>query len=133
MSPESQRPRHELTILAVSDLQRAVSFYRAAFAWPLRVETPAYVEFDLGSGRGLGLYDREGYAVNTGQAPSLVPPGGISATEIYCRCDVLDAAITRLQSAGARTLSGRARRDWGEEAAYFADPDGNVLVVARVS
>ena len=24
-----------------------------------------------------------------------------------------------------------APRDWGDEAAYFADPDGNVLVVAR--
>jgi hypothetical protein len=25
----------------------------------------------------------------------------------------------------------RAERGWGDEAAYFADPDGNVVAVAR--
>ena len=131
-SPQADRPRHELTILAVADLKRSVEFYATAFAWPVRVEVPVYVEFDLGDGRGLGLYDRDGYAANTGQVPTLVPEGQISGTEIYSRCDDLDAAIVRLQSAGARELSARAVRDWGDEAAYFADPDGNVLVLARV-
>jgi hypothetical protein len=28
-------------------------------------------------------------------------------------------------------LSPRQRRGWGEEAAYVADPDGNVFAVAR--
>ena len=31
----------------------------------------------------------------------------------------------------ARELSKLAPRDWGEQAAYFADPDGNVIVAAR--
>jgi uncharacterized glyoxalase superfamily protein PhnB len=39
--------------------------------------------------------------------------------------------VERLHSAGARALSPLGPRDWGDEAAYFADPDGNVLVVAR--
>jgi len=30
-----------------------------------------------------------------------------------------------------RLLSPLAARPWGHEAAYFADPDGNVVVVAR--
>ncbi len=38
---------------------------------------------------------------------------------------------TRAIAAGARELSPLAPRDWGDEAAYFADPDGNVLAVAR--
>jgi hypothetical protein len=28
-------------------------------------------------------------------------------------------------------LSPLALRDWGDEAAYFSDPDGHVVVVAR--
>ena len=40
----SPPPSHALTILAVSDLALAVSFYRAAFGWEIAVETPAYVE-----------------------------------------------------------------------------------------
>jgi predicted enzyme related to lactoylglutathione lyase len=32
--------RHALTILAVEDLQRAVTFYTAAFGWPQIVSAP---------------------------------------------------------------------------------------------
>ena len=42
-------------------------------------------------------------------------------------------AIERLVRAGARELSPLAVRPWGDEAAYFADPSGNVLVVARAA
>lgn len=124
-------PLHVLTILAVSDLERSAAFYEAAFGWPARVREKVYVEFDLPDGRGLGLYRREGFAHNTGQAPEELPPGALAGTELYFHDTALDGAIERLYSAGARLLSERALRDWGDEAAYFADPDGNVLVVAR--
>lgn len=121
---------HVLTILAVTDLERAAAFYEAAFGWRARVRVSVYVELELDDGRGLGLYEREGFARNTGEAPAPVPEGGISGTELYFRCDDLSDAIARLERAGARVLSARAQRDWGDEAAYFADPDGNVVVVA---
>lgn len=44
-----------------------------------------------------------------------------------------DTYIARLEELGARALSPMALRDWGDEAAYFADPDGNVVVIARLS
>jgi catechol-2,3-dioxygenase len=37
---------------------------------------------------------------------------------------------SHLECAGARRLSPRQQRGWGDEAAYFADPDGNVFAVA---
>jgi len=46
------------------------------------------------------------------------------------RVDDLDGTLERLREPGARPLSPRADRNWGDEAAYFADPDGNVLAVA---
>lgn len=130
--------RHVLTILAVADLDRAVAFYATAFSLRERVRAPTYVELALADDedeRGLGLYRRDGFARNTGAAPIAARSheGEITGCELYFRCDdgvELGRCIERLQSAGARVLSPRAARDWGDEAAYFADPDGNVVVVA---
>lgn len=124
-------PRHVLTILAVDDLSEAVSFYRTAFGWSASVETPVYVEFALPKGARLGLYQREAFGSNTGQVPDKLPEGALASTEIYLHTEALDAAIASLRRAGARELSPCAPRPWGDEAAYFADLLGNVIVVAR--
>lgn len=123
--------RHALTILAVEDLRRSVAFYTTAFDWPQIVDAPVYAEFSLPEGMRLGLYQREGFGRNTGQVPARITSGELAPTELYLYPDDLDEAIPRLEAAGARKLSDRAARDWGDEAAYFADPDGNVLVLAR--
>jgi steroid delta-isomerase-like uncharacterized protein len=123
--------RHALTILAVRDLAAAARFYRQAFAWRPIVEAPVYVELALPGGMRLGLYQRESFARNTGQLPAPIAAGAIAPTELYFYVDDAEAAVARLLAAGARLLGGLAPRDWGDEAAYLADPDGNVLVVAR--
>jgi predicted enzyme related to lactoylglutathione lyase len=123
--------RHVLTILAVDDVARAAAFYVAAFDWTRAVDETPYVELAIPGGMRLGLYARKGFAANTGVMPSAAPPGGTASAELYLYADDLDAAIERLEAAGARVLSPRADRPWGDEAAYFADPDGHVVVVAR--
>jgi predicted enzyme related to lactoylglutathione lyase len=123
--------RHVLTILAVTDLERAKRFYAEAFGWSRSVEVPVYVEHELPGGMRLGLYERGGFAKNTGQLPVEAPAPAITATELYLHVDDPAAAAERLTAAGARLLSPLAERPWGDDAAYFADPDGNVLVVAR--
>jgi len=123
--------RHALTILAVTDLQSCAAFYRAGFGWMQVVDTPVYVELALPGGQRLGLYERNGFGHNTGQVPAQIPSGELAPTELYFYADDLDEAISRLTGAGARELSPLALRDWGDEAAYFADPEGNVLVLAR--
>ena len=123
--------RLALVILAVADLPRARAFYDAAFGWPAEVDVPVYVEYALPAGMRVGLYDRAGFARNTGEPPALPPPAGTTATELYLFPEDLSAAIESVEAAGARALSPRAPRHWGDEAAYFLDPDGNVLVLAR--
>jgi predicted enzyme related to lactoylglutathione lyase len=125
--------RHVLTILAVSDLARAGSFYDAAFGWPRTVDAPAYIEMALPGGQRLGLYERRSFGRNTGAVPFAAPAGALAPCELYLHVDDLEAAIERLERAGARPLSARARRDWGDEVAYFADPDGIVIAVAAAS
>ena len=97
----------------------------------MHVDTAVYAEFALPAGMRFGVYERIGFARNTGQVPVKTPGGEISATEIYFYVDELSSAIERLKNAGARELSPLAERSWGDAAAYFADPDGNVLVLAR--
>lgn len=129
----AREPDHVLTILAVRDLERATAFYDASFGWPRRVDAPVYVEYELPGGRGLGIYERGGFARNTGQLPSPVAEGEITGTELYLRCEDLEGTMRRLEASGARSLSELVPRDWGDDAAYYADPDGNVVVVARRS
>lgn len=123
--------KHVLTILAVEDLPRATSFYAQGFGWAQVVDEPAYVEFVLPGGMRLGLYERTAFASNVGRAPARIAAGQIAPTELYLHADQIHTSIDRLKSIGARELSPLERRDWGDEAAYFADPDGNVVVLAR--
>lgn len=124
------RARLRLVILAVDDVARAVAFYRAAFDWEVAVDLPVYVEFALTPESGVSIYQRDSFAINTGVTPEAVPDGAITSTELYLHVDDLDAAMERLRAAGARELAPAAPRMWGDTAAYFADPDGNVIAVA---
>ncbi|MFO0572227.1 MAG: VOC family protein [Polyangiaceae bacterium] len=125
--------RHVLTILAVSELARSKRFYLEAFEFPVRVDVSVYVELEMPGGARLGLYEREGFAKNTGALPLAARAGQLVPNELYFHSDEPESAIARLKQAGARELSPFAPRPWGDDAAYFADPDGNVLVIARPS
>lgn len=120
---------HAITVIAVDDVQESARFYQTVLELPRTVDTPVYVELAL-AGHALGLYQRDGFARNVGAAAP-PRPSGIGAAELYVRVANLDAAIERARGAGARELSPRALRAWGEEAAYFSDPDGFVLALAQ--
>jgi len=122
--------RLALTILAVSDLPRAVRFYREAFAWPLVVDLPVFAQFRLPGETGVCVYQQDTYAANTRQPPAACAEGEITGTELYLLVDDLDDAMERLRAAGARELAAPEPKPWGDTAAYFADPDGNVIAVA---
>lgn len=126
-------PRLSLVILAVRDLARAARFYGDAFGWPVAVDAPVYREFSLPDGMRLGVYLRDAFVKNTSVAAGERVEGRTTSTELYVSVDDLDAAVARLTAAGARCLSPLAERPWGDVAAYFEDPDGNVVVVARLA
>lgn len=95
------------------------------------VDVPGYCEFEGPGHMRLGLYDRHGFGKNTGAPPAPIPAGALAPTELYFYVDDMAPALKNMAAAGARMLSPPKPRDWGDEAAYFADPDGNVLVLAR--
>ena len=122
-------PKLALVILAVRDLAAMKGFYQAVLGWNLVVDVAVYVELQADDGMRVGLYADSHFASNVGSTPAATT--GLTRTEIYLHCDDLSAAVERVTAAGARELSPRAPRAWGDEAAYFSDPEGNVVVLAR--
>lgn len=121
-----------LTILFVQDLPRARAFYDRAFGWEKGVDLPVYVEYRLAAGARLGLMPQANTRQFLGEAlGSARPTDGCPRGEVYLHVGDLEAVLERLTALGARCTSARAPRDWGDEAAYYLDPDGYVLAVAR--
>lgn len=123
--------RLSLVILAVHELSRATRFYAGVFGWTIAVAVPVYVEFALPEGMRLGLYQHDSFTKNTDAPATPRLAGHTTATELYLTVDDLDAAVARLAAADAPCRSPLAPRPWGDTAAYYEDPDGNVVVVAR--
>ncbi len=119
-----------MTVFAVQDLASSKKFYQDVFGWSINLEVPVLVSFKMSNNHELMLYDKDSFARNTGQMPVLVPENCISSTELYFHVDDLEGIIKKLEKAGARMLSELAPRDWGDDVAYYADLDGNVLAVA---
>jgi uncharacterized protein len=119
-------------ILAVSDLQRSLAFWEFAFDWPRndRIDYSNYVELFPPDGGTVGLFEREGFAGTVGAEPLAIENGAVAPAYVYVRVNDVEAAVARLEAAGGRVLSPLSPRQWGETAAWFADPDGNVIAVA---
>jgi predicted enzyme related to lactoylglutathione lyase len=102
-------------VLAVADVDRAHAFYREVFGWTSHLEWPGeYTELVVSNEDRLGLYRRDGYAESAGAEPVELN-GHVSTAYLYVRVDDLDETIERLGRAGARKLSPRSRRGWGEK------------------
>ena len=120
-------------IFAVADLARSLDFYERAFGWPRNewIDYANYVELLPPSGGALGLYEHDGYAELVGAEPTEIPQGRVSPAYLYVRVEDVEEAVRRIEAAGGRPLGELAPRSWGETAAWFADPDGNVVAVAQ--
>ena len=69
--------------------------------------------------------------MNTGRRPQRPIRGATTATELYFYVADLAGTIEHVISCGAGLLAGAEPRAWGEEVAYLADPEGNVLALAK--
>ena len=119
-------------VLAVSDVDRAKQFYDDAFGWKPHLEWEGeYAELELPDNDWLGLYREDGFAESAGAPVAELKRGRYAGAELYVQVDDVESAMGALREAGAKSLSPLARRGWGHEAAYFADPDGNIVAVAR--
>ncbi len=105
--------------IQVTDVDRAVAFYRDALGMPFLFAFPGMAFFDL-DGLRLMLVEPEGRAF-----------GGESA--VYYRVDDIGQAVTTLGARGVEfdDLPHVVHRDPAYDLwmAFFRDPDGNILAL----
>lgn len=116
-------------ILYVSDQSQSRDFYAEVLGFGPSLDVPGMTEFDIG-GAKLGLMPASGIKALLGDAIE-GPDLAVSRCELYLVVDDPIGYAARARSAGATELSAFQLRDWGDEAAYFADPDSHVIAFAR--
>ena len=128
---------HVIT-LAVSDLDRALAFYRdglgLASAGVIGTEfvgdethpAGAIVLFELHGGLLLALYPRSELAKDA-LVPSGPPKTGeFSLGHAVGSRETVDAVLAQAAAAGATVIGSPHERPWGIYSGYFHDPDGHL-------
>ena len=118
-------------ILYVADQQRSTEFYTLVLGIEPRLHVPGMTEFELKESAVLGLMPLESISRLIGREFTWEKEMGPKA-EVYLIVDDPVNYHRRAINAGAVELSPMQLRDWGHEAAYSMDLDGNVIAFARV-
>ena len=130
-------PRIDVITLAVSDLERALEFYRR-----LGLESPGVVGtefvgddtnpsgsvamFELGGGLLLSLYPRTELAKDAKVAVGPPRTGEFSIGHIVASKSDVDALLVQAEAAGATLTDEPHERPWGIYSGYFRDLDGHL-------
>jgi uncharacterized protein len=132
------RPRIHVITLAVSDLDRALTFYRdglglqsagvigTEFTGDETHPAGAIALFHLHGGLILSLYPRTELAKDA-RIPSGPPKTGeFSIGHAVAGKAEVDALLADAEAAGATATDRPHDRPWGIYSAYFRDPDGHL-------
>jgi uncharacterized protein len=134
-------PRIDAITLAVSDLERARTFYRDALGLEtegiIGTEFPgddvnpagAVVMYRLPNGPTLALYPRTELAKDANVPLPQRTTGGFSIGMFVPTDDDVDAVLARAEAAGATLTDTAHRRPWDLYSGYFEDPDGHLWEV----
>lgn len=126
------QPRLSFVTLGVSNLTRAVTFYRDILALP-QIPMPDGADiafFELGQ-TWLALYPRAALAEDVGVAvspPSAFP--GFTLSHNVAQRDEVDALLQELAEKGVVIAKVAEDAFWGGRSGYFRDPDGYLWEVA---
>jgi uncharacterized protein len=129
-------PRVDVLTLGVSDLDRALAFYRALgldspgvigteFAGDETTPAGAAAMFELRGGLTLVLYPRSELAKDA-DTPLEPATGAFSIGHLVASTEEVDAVLARAEAAGATLTEPPHERPWGIYSGYFRDPDGHL-------
>jgi hypothetical protein len=125
-------PRVSLVTLGVSDLQRAVAFYRDGLGWPKSGAGGDEVAFFKTGGVVIALFPRASFAADAGVDVEEVEHGGFprfSLAHNVVEEGQVDSVLARAAEAGA-TIVKEAQEIFFGRHGFFADPDGFLWEVA---
>lgn len=129
------KPHISVLTLGVTDLERAVRFYRDGLGLftegiiGQEFENGAVAFFDLQRGLKLALWPRQSIAIDTGLP--LQPPSttGMTLGHNVGSKEEVDAVLQQAEGAGATIIKPAGATFWGGYAGYFQDPEGHLWEV----
>lgn len=125
-------PRITLLTLGVSDLSRAVRFYRDGLGLPTTYKEGDGVAFFNTGGTRLSLYPLDDLAadIGAGTEPSRGGFGGITIAHNVRTKEDVTPVLGLAAKAGATIVKPAQDAFWGGHSGYFRDPDGYYWEVA---
>lgn len=128
--------RVSLITLGVSDLERAVAFYRDGLGLPTEgivgreFEHGAVAFFALAGGLRLALWAQDDLAHDTGLTRTPVSPTAFCLAHNVGSREEVDLVMAEAAQAGAGIVKRAADTFYGGYAGYFRDLDGHLWEVA---
>ncbi len=130
------KPKIKVLTLAVSDLERSLTFYRDGLGLPTEgvigkeFEDGAVVFFHMNESLILALYPAASLAKDAKITPTTVRLGAVSIGHVVGSREEVDATMKTAASAGGVITDPAQMRFWGGYSGYFHDPDGHLWEVA---
>lgn len=119
------------TILYVENQEISTGFYSKVFRQAPVLNVPGMTEFRLAENFTLGLMPNSSIAkILNGKTPTPQSGTGIPRCELYLYVENIEAELDNILQNSIELISGLGERDWGDNAFYFADPDGHIIAFA---
>ncbi len=123
--------RVSLITLGVSDLDRAVGFYRGLGWEPGNDHVEQGVAFFQAGGMAVALWDRAKLAADSEVSDDDGGWGGITLAYNVRSPEDVDRVLAEAEDAGGTVPRSGAETEWGGYGGLFADPDGHRWEVAH--
>lgn len=123
------QPRISFITLGVTDLERAVKFYREGLQLPMKNDGEGVAFFEM-SGLILALYPRENLADDANVDHHGSGFRSFALAHNVQSPEAVDDQLDEAARAGGRILKRGQKTFWGGYAGYFADPDDHVWEIA---
>lgn len=130
------KPHITIITLAVSDLERALVFYRDGLGLPTEgivgreFEHGAVAFFELSGGLKLAIWAQADLAHDTGLDPTPISSTAMSIGHNVSDPREVDRTMEAAQRAGAEIVKLAQDTFYGGYAGYFRDPDGHLWEIA---
>ena len=111
--------------LLVNDFEKSLKFYRDTLGLEVNSNEGKFADFKL-EGTSLAIFEKE-------EAVSMFPKehmGNGGGIVLGFQVENVEKACEDLKNKGVEIFEGPKKTDWGQEVAYFKDPDNNIWEIS---
>lgn len=112
--------------LLVNDFEKSLSFYRDTLALTLNSQDSKYADFKLGETL-LAIFQKDEAMAMFSKDHMNTGGGAVYAYEV----EDIEKSCKELQVKGVTIFEGPKKTSWGQDVAYFKDPDGHIWEITK--